>query len=214
MTPEALVNRVLKPATFVVCLVPFVLLAWGAWNDALGANPVETITRDTGRWALRLLLMTLAVTPLRQLTGFHLLMRLRRMLGLFCFFYALLHFTTYAVLDSSLDPAYILDDIIKRPYITVGFTAFCLLLPLAATSTNAMVRRLGGRRWRNLHRFVYVIGALVVLHFLWLVKADLRDPLLYASIYASLMLTRVPMVARRLPTLRAVWRGLPVAGVR
>lgn len=202
MTPEALVNRVLKPVTFIVCLLPFVALTWGVLNDSLGANPVEAITRETGDWGFRLLLVTLAVTPLRQLSGFHLLMRLRRMLGLFCFFYALLHFGTYALLDASLDVSYILEDIIERPYITVGFSAFCLLLPLAATSTNAMVRRLGGQRWRLLHRCIYIIGGLVVLHFLWLVKADLREPLIYAAIYLLLIVARLPSVSRRLPAWR------------
>ena len=202
MTPEALVGRVMKPVIFLLCLLPLAGLVWGIVDDSLGANPVEAITRRTGDWAFRLLLVTLAVTPIRKLTGLHLLMRVRRMLGLFCFFYALLHFSTYAVLDSSLDPAYIADDVLERPYITVGFTAFCLLIPLAATSTNGMVRRLGGMRWRTLHRLVYVIGALVTLHFLWLVKADLREPLVYAGIYALLMAMRLPPVARRLAGLR------------
>ena len=214
MTPETLVARVLKPAVFALCLLPFAQLAWGAFTDGLGANPVETITHATGDWALRLLLVTLAVTPLRKLTGLHLLMRVRRMLGLFSFFYALLHFTTYAVLDASLDPAYILEDVLERPYITVGFTALVLLLPLAATSTNAMVRRLGGRNWRNLHRLAYLIAGLGVLHFLWLVKADLREPLAYAAVYALLMVLRLPSLARRLPQVREHLRPRRAAPAR
>ena len=194
MTPEHLVGRVLKPALFALCLLPLAGLLWGAFGGDLGANPVETITHTTGDWALRLLLVTLAVTPLRKLTGWHLLMRLRRMLGLFSFFYALLHFSTYAILDASLDPAYIAEDVLKRPYITVGFTAFVLLIPLAVTSTNAMVRRLGGRTWRLLHRAVYVIGGLSVLHFLWLL--------------------RLPAVARRLPALRGGLRSERAAAAR
>lgn len=214
MKPEVVVTRVLKPALFALCLLPFAGLVWGAFTDGLGANPVETITHTTGDWALRMLLITLAVTPVRKLTGLHLLMRVRRMLGLFCFFYALLHFSTYAILDASLDPRYIAEDVLERPYITVGFTAFCLLIPLAVTSTNAMVRRLGGNNWRRLHRFVYVIGGLSVLHFLWLVKADLREPLVYAAVYAVLMLLRLPPVARRLPALREGLRQRTAATAR
>lgn len=214
MKPEVVVTRVLKPALFALCLLPFADLVWGAFTGGLGANPVETITHTTGDWALRMLLITLAVTPVRKLTGLHLLMRVRRMLGLFCFFYALLHFSTYAILDASLDPRYIAEDVLERPYITVGFTAFCLLIPLAVTSTNAMVRRLGGNNWRRLHRFVYVIGGLSVLHFLWLVKADLREPLVYAAVYAVLMLLRLPPVARRLPALREGLRQRTAATAR
>ena len=136
--------------------MPFALLVDGLFSGGLGANPVETITHETGTWALRLLLVTLAVTPLRRLTGWNLLVRYRRMLGLFAFFYACLHFTTYLWLDQYFDVAAIIDDIVERPYITLGFTGFVLLLPLAATSTNAMVRRLGGKRWRQLHRLGYV----------------------------------------------------------
>ena len=181
--------RYAKPVVFLVSLVPLALLVHAAIADvdALGANPIEAINRTLGDWALRFLLITLAVTPLRHLTGWHELMRLRRMLGLFAFFYAMLHVASYTGLDQQFNWDEIVKDIIKRPFITVGFASFVLLLPLAATSTNAMVRRLGGRRWRNLHRLVYVIGVGAVLHFFWMVKSDIREPLVYAAILAFLL---------------------------
>ena len=176
-----------KPLVFVAALLPFGWLIWLGWSDQLGANPIETITRYTGDWTLRFLFITLAVTPLRNLSGWKWLMRLRRMLGLFAFFYAVLHFATYLVLDQFFAWEHIVDDIAERPYITVGFACFLLLIPLAITSTNAMVRRLGGRRWQLLHRSVYVIAIGGVVHFLWLVKADLREPLIYGAILAALL---------------------------
>lgn len=203
MNRQQLVTRVLKPAIFVAALVPFALLVWGATHDALGANPVETITFTTGDWSLRFLLITLCVTPVRRITGWHELVRVRRMLGLFAFFYVCLHFSTYLVLDAFFDLRYILEDITDRTYITLGFTSFVLLIPLAVTSTDAMVRRLGGRRWRTLHRLAYVAATGGVLHFLWLVKADLREPLIYLGILLVLFLARVPFVADRLAGLRA-----------
>jgi sulfoxide reductase heme-binding subunit YedZ len=190
-----------KPALFVVCLVPATLLLWDAFTGGLGANPIEEITHRTGDWTLRLLLVTLAVTPLRRLTGFTALVRLRRMLGLFAFFYASLHFLTWLVLDQFFDWQSIVADVIKRPYITVGFTAFVLLIPLAATSTNAMMRRLG-RNWTRLHRLVYVIGILGVIHFWWLVKADVLEPAIYAVILAVLLASRLPPVQRVLSASR------------
>lgn len=204
-------SRLLKPCLFLCALVPLGLLIGDGFNDGLGANPVEAITHRTGDWGLRFLLITLAVTPLRRLSGWHWLGRLRRMLGLFAFFYLCLHFLTYAILDSGLDPGYIADDILKRPYITIGFTSFCLLIPLAVTSTDGMVRRLGGRRWRLVHRLAYVAGAGGVLHFLWLVKADLREPLIYLGILVVLLGLRIPAVAQRLPALRAARRDPPTA---
>jgi sulfoxide reductase heme-binding subunit YedZ len=180
-------RRWLKPAVFILCLLPALALAADALTGGLGANPIEAITHRTGDWALRLLLITLAVTPLRRLTGWSWPGPLRRMLGLYAFFYASLHFLTYLVLDQFFDPAAIVEDIAKRPYITVGFTAFVLLIPLALTSTNGMIRRLGGRNWRRLHRLVYPIAILGVIHFLWLVKADLREPLIYLAILAALL---------------------------
>ncbi len=180
----------LKPLTFILCLLPFALLLFDAFSDALGANPVEKITHRTGDWTLRLLLLTLSVTPLRRLSGWNDLPRIRRMLGLFTFFYACLHFLTYLVFDQFFDLQEIYKDIVKRPYITLGFSAFVLLIPLAATSTNAMMKRLG-RRWRQLHQLVYVIATLGVLHYLWLVKKDLREPLIYAMILLLLLAWRV-----------------------
>lgn len=182
--------RTLKPVVFLLALTPFALLVWDGFHDALSANPVEEVTHRTGGWALRFLLITLAVTPLRILSGWREVIRYRRMLGLFAFFYATLHVLTYVFLDLGLYWAQIAEDVVKRPYITVGFTAFVLLVPLAVTSTRGMMRRLG-RNWQRLHRTVYVIGVLGVLHFLWLVKADLREPLIYAAILALLLGLRV-----------------------
>ena len=187
LTLQQRVRWIGKPLVFVAALLPFGWLIWLGWSDQLGANPIETITRYTGDWTLRFLFITLAVTPLRNLSGWKWLMRLRRMLGLFAFFYAVLHFATYLVLDQFFAWEHIVDDIAERPYITVGFACFLLLIPLAITSTNAMVRRLGGRRWQLLHRSVYVIAIGGVVHFLWLVKADLREPLIYGAILAVLL---------------------------
>lgn len=178
--------RYLKPTIFLVCLLPLALLVWDGFHDALGANPIETITHRTGDWTLRFLLITLTMTPLRRLLGWSGALRLRRMLGLFAFFYACLHFLTYLVLDQFFDWDEIVRDIAKRPYITVGFSAFILLIPLAVTSTKAMIRRLG-RRWGQLHRLAYLIPALGVIHYLWLVKADYLQPAIYAAALAILL---------------------------
>lgn len=186
-----------KPIVFLVCLAPFGLLVWQGFNDGLGANPVEYIIHETGSWTLRLLLVTLAITPLRQLTGQAWLVRFRRMLGLFAFFYAGLHFTAYLWLDQFFDWSAIAEDILERPYITVGFAAFVLLIPLAVTSTRGWVRRLA-RRWKQLHRAVYLIAVLGVVHYLWLVKADLLEPLVYGTILAVLLAWRVPWSRLRL----------------
>ena len=191
----------LKAGVFVAALVPLGAIASAAFDGNLGANPVETILHHFGEWALRLMLVTLAVTPLRRLTGWNQLVRLRRMLGLYAFFYAVLHLATYVVLDRSLLLEEVLEDLTDRPYITVGFAALVLLVPLAATSTNAMVRRLGGRRWRRLHRLAYVAAIGGVVHFWWLVKADVREPVVYAAILAILLLLRVPAV---IPSLRSL----------
>jgi len=179
-----------KPLLFAACLVPFVQLLIGAFSDDLGANPVETVTHTTGDWALRLLLITLAMTPLRRLLGQPWPIRLRRMLGLFVFFYASLHLLTWAWLDQQWLLDEILADIAKRPYVTVGFAAWLLLLPLALTSNRWSMRRLG-RQWSRLHRLVYLIAVLGLLHYLWLVKADLLQPLLYALVFGVLMLFRL-----------------------
>ena len=187
---------VIKPVLFAAALIPLALLIWGGFTGGLGANPVETITFQTGEWALRFLLITLAITPLRRISGWQAAIRLRRMLGLFSFFYVCLHFTTYLWLDQYFSVADILDDIIERPFITVGFTGFILLIPLAVTSTNAMVRRLGGKNWRRLHRLAYVAAGAGTVHFLWLVKADLREPLIYLGVFVGLMALRLPRVAK------------------
>jgi len=182
-----------KPLVFTACLLPLAWLACGAfgWLGAsLGADPVKELEHECGKTALNLLLLTLAVTPVRELTGQPQLLRLRRMLGLFVFFYVLLHFTIYLVLDLELNFATLGTDIAKRPYITIGFTALLLLIPLAVTSTNAMMRRLG-RRWQRLHRLVYVIAVLGVWHFYWQVKRDVREPLIYAGILGVLLGYRV-----------------------
>lgn len=195
--PRWLVPRLLRPALWVVCVAPLGLLVADAVRGGLGANPIQEATHRTGRWALILLLATLAVTPVRRLTGWNELIRLRRPLGLFAFFYATLHFLVYIAIDQFFAFGDILADIAKRPYITAGFAAFVLLVPLAATSTRAAVRRLG-RRWQALHRLVYVSAALGVLHFLWLVKAPaIRRPLTYGAVLALLLLLRLPVGRRR-----------------
>jgi sulfoxide reductase heme-binding subunit YedZ len=175
-----------KPLVFCVSLLPLVWLCWLAWQDRLGANPVETLSHRTGDWSLRFLLLTLAVTPLRRLSGWNWLLKFRRMLGLFAFFYVCLHLGVYLIFDQFFDPSAILEDIAKRPYITVGFAGFLLLIPLAATSTNGMIKRLG-RNWQRLHRLVYLIGVLGVVHYWWLVKADISEPLLYAGLLTMLL---------------------------
>ena len=176
-----------KIALFVVCLIPCSLLLADIFTDQLGAEPVKEITHRTGSWALRFLLITLTVTPLRRLSGWNVLLRFRRMLGLFAFFYACLHFLTYLWLDQFFAWRDIIEDIAKRPYITVGFLAFVLLVPLALTSTNSMVKRLGGQNWLRLHRLIYFIAAAGVVHFLWLVKSDIREPAMYGAILAVLL---------------------------
>jgi len=182
---------------FVACLVPLARLFALGWLDALGANPVEFVTRSTGTWTLVMLCATLAVTPLRRATGFPALARVRRMLGLFAFFYACLHLLTYVWFDQWFDALAILVDVAKRPFVTVGMTAFVLMLPLAATSTNAMMRRLG-RRWVELHRLVYLIAPLAILHFWWHKsgKNDIVEPAIYAVIVALLLATRLLRRAR------------------
>jgi len=180
------ISYIIKPALFLVCLIPFITLVTGAVNNTLGTNPVETMTHETGEWTLRFLLVTLMVTPLRRLSGKSWLIKLRRMLGLYAFFYACLHFLTYIWFDQYFDWMEVIKDIPKRPFITVGFTAFVLLIPLAVTSNNKMMRRLK-KNWVKLHKLVYVIAVLGILHFLWLVKADALEPLIYAFILLTLL---------------------------
>jgi sulfoxide reductase heme-binding subunit YedZ len=176
-----------KALVFAAGLGPLAWLVWQAFFGYLGVNPIETVNRFLGDWALRFLLLSLAVTPARKVSGWSVLARFRRMIGLFAFFYACLHLSSYIGLDLFFDWHALGKDIAKRKFITVGMTGFVLLLPLAATSTDAMVRRLGGRRWRLLHKTVYVIGMLAVVHYWMMVKADIRQPLLYAALLAALL---------------------------
>jgi len=187
----------------LACLLPLVWLIVGAWRDTLGANPIETITRGTGDWTLRMLLLTLAITPLRQLTGWHWLVRLRRTLGLYAFFYASLHLLIYLWLDQFFEFDSIVKDIIDRPFITIGFGAFVLMLPLAATSSNGMIRRLGGRAWQRLHRVVYPVGVLGVAHYWWLVKKDITEPVIYALVLGALFGVRIWHARRQRSAIRA-----------
>lgn len=180
--------QALKAALFALALLPLARLVLLGFQDALGANPIEFITRRTGDWTLYFLCITLAVTPLRRLTGANWLVRLRRMLGLFAFFYACLHFTTFVWFDHFFDLPEMWKDVLKRPFITVGFTAFVLLVPLATTSTDAMVRRLG-RNWSRLHKLVYLVAMLAILHFWWMKagKNDFAEPMLMGGIVAVLL---------------------------
>ncbi|HSS66355.1 MAG TPA: protein-methionine-sulfoxide reductase heme-binding subunit MsrQ [Gammaproteobacteria bacterium] len=202
MTQLQLIERVLKPATFVVALIPFAYLVWGLFFDALGANPVNEFIRETGVWGLRFLLITLCVTPLRRISGWNPVMKFRRMLGLYAFFYSALHLIAYVIFEAELDVIYVIEDAVYRMYITVGWIGLLPLIPLAITSTDGMVRRLGGKRWQQLHRLVYVAALASVGHYLLLVKADLRDPLFYLAILLLLMLLRLPPLARQLSGLR------------
>lgn len=186
MTQVQWMTRVVKPAVFALCLIPLAVLLWDGFTHHLGANPAEKLNHRTGIWTLRLLLITLCITPMRRLTGWNALVRLRRMLGLYTFFYACLHFLTWLVFDHFFDMHEIVKDVVKRPYITVGFSAFLLLMPLAVTSTDKWMKRLGSR-WGRLHRLVYVIATFGVLHYLWLVKADVRDPVIYGLILVLLL---------------------------
>jgi sulfoxide reductase heme-binding subunit YedZ len=186
-----LTQRWVKIPVFFLCLVPALLLAWKALQQDLGPNPIEFITHATGNWTLRFLAITLAVSPLRRLLGLPELIRFRRMLGLFAFFYGCLHFTTYLWLDKFFDFHEIAKDVLKRPFITAGFLAFIAMVPLALTSTAGWIRRLGGRRWQMLHRLIYVSAIAGVVHYYWLVKSDVRKPLLYGAIVGLLLAQRV-----------------------
>jgi len=193
--------RWIKVAVFISCLVPLALLLWkffgstpkdmSTWGVGLGANPIEKITHATGDWTLKFLLITLSITPLRKLLGVPALIKFRRMFGLFAFFYGCLHFTTYIWLDKFFNLHEMLADVAKRKFITVGFAAFVLLIPLALTSTAGWIRRLGGKRWQALHRLIYVSAIAGVIHYLWLVKADIREPLMYGAVLAVLLSYRI-----------------------
>lgn len=189
--PRLLTSKWTKTTLFLICLVPFASLVWRALHSGLGANPVEFIQHATGDWTLRFLVFTLSITPLRKLLNLPDLIRFRRMLGLFAFFYVCLHFLTYIGPDQSFDLGAIWKDVQKRRYITVGFTAFVLLIPLAITSTAGWVRRLGGRRWQQVHRAIYVSAVCGVIHYYWLVKSDVRKPLFYGALVAVLLAWRL-----------------------
>ena len=191
MQPSNNTVAAIKTGIFFLCLIPLARLVLGAAEHSLGANPIEFIMRSLGTWALNFLLITLLVTPLRRITGWNWLLRLRRMFGLYVFFYALLHLTTYLWLDQDFEWGEILKDIIKRPFITAGMFTVLLMLPLAITSSNSMIRRLGGKRWQNLHRLIYVFSITAVLHYWWLVKKDTTLPMIYAVMLAVLLGLRV-----------------------
>ncbi len=181
---------ILKVLVFLACLIPLGRLAWKGVNGMLGANPIEVITRSTGTWVLIFLMITLGITPVRRLTGWHALIRFRRMTGLFAFFYGCLHLTTYVWLDKFFDFRDMAKDIGMRPFITMGMTAFALMLPLALTSTQGWIRRLG-KRWQQLHRLIYLSAIAGVIHFWWQVKADTRKPAIFATILTALLLFRM-----------------------
>ena len=189
--PSLLANKWTKVPVFLLCLLPFGFLVWRTFTGNLGANPVEFYQHATGDWTLRFLVITLCVTPFRKLLKLPDLIRYRRMLGLFAFFYACLHFFTYLGPDQSFDLAAMWKDVAKRPFITVGFTAFVLLIPLAITSTSGWIRRLGGRRWQMLHRLIYISAICGVIHYYWLVKSAVLRPLTYGAIVAVLLLWRL-----------------------
>ena len=182
---------VIKTFVWLACLTPLLRLGWKGLTGGLGANPIEFITLSTGTWTLVFLLATLAITPLRRLTGRSWLTRFRRLVGLFAFFYGVLHFITYIWLDKFFDVRDMIKDVAKRPFITAGFLAFLLLVPLAATSTAGAIRRMGGRRWQLLHRLIYVSGISAVVHFWWKVKADIREPAIYAVVLGILLGLRI-----------------------
>jgi len=182
--------KYLKPVIFLACLVPLARLAWKALHSALGANPIQVITFSTGTWTLVFLLTTLGITPLRKLTQLYWLIQYRRMLGLFAFFYGCLHFLTYLWLDQFFDLHSVYKDVLKRPFITAGFTAFVLMIPLAVTSTKWAIRKLG-KRWQRLHRLIYASAISGVVHYIWLVKKDVRVPAIYAIILGALLLYRI-----------------------
>ncbi len=203
---DRLIRYGLKPLLFVLCLLPLVWLGWRAATGDLGVNPIEAVNRFLGDWALRFLLISLAVSPVKEILGWPVVMRFRRMLGLFAFFYVALHLSSWIGLDQFFAWPHIWADIVKRPFITIGMLAFVLLAPLAATSTSRMIKRLGAKRWKRLHMLVYPAAALASLHFFMMVKADMREPALYAAVLALLLgwriLDRLPPVHRSLtPTL-------------
>jgi sulfoxide reductase heme-binding subunit YedZ len=196
---------------FVNCLVPFLLLVWDGYHNKLGANPLDFITHATGKLALVFLLISLAVTPVRKFTGWNQIIKYRRMLGLYAFFYAALHLLTYVWFDNFFDLKTIVQETIKRPFIAVGMLGFLLMVPLAVTSTNGMIKRLGGRRWSRLHQSIYLVVILGVVHYWMLVKADIRQPLLFAGVLALLLGYRIatkslPRLLQKTPSISPVPR--------
>jgi sulfoxide reductase heme-binding subunit YedZ len=185
------VRHVVKPLVFLGCLIPLGLLIWNYSTDNLSANPLADITHETGTWTLRFLVLTLSITPIKRITGWNSVQQLRRMVGLFAFFYVCLHFATYIYLDKFFDWPEVFKDVTKRPFITVGFTAMLMLLVLAITSPDFMVRWVGGKRWKNIHKMVYLAASFGVVHYYWLVKADTRRPLIYGAIIAFLLSYRL-----------------------
>lgn len=190
-------RKIIKALLFLAGLLPAARLVWLGLHNRLGANPIEFITHETGDWTLIFLVLTLSVTPARRLLGRPELIRYRRMLGLFAFFYGCLHFTTYIWLDKFFDIAAMLKDVRKRKFITIGFTGFVLMLPLALTLTAGWIRRLGGRRWQTLHRLIYLSAVAGVVHYYWLVKSDVRKPVFYGALVALLLLYRLAASMRR-----------------
>jgi sulfoxide reductase heme-binding subunit YedZ len=201
--------RLLKPVLFLACLGPVAWLTWGAFTGGLGVNPLETLTHETGVWTLRLLLATLAITPAVKWLKLSRLITVRRMLGLFAFFYGCLHLFTYLWFDKFFDWAAMWDDVMERRFITAGLAAFTAMVPLALTSTKGWVRRLGGRRWQALHRLVYVSAAAGVVHYLWLVKSDMTRPLTYGAILAALLALRLAWRIFRAPARQAARSTVP-----
>jgi sulfoxide reductase heme-binding subunit YedZ len=199
MTPYAGIRSLtpVHPLVFAVSLIPAMQLVIGLFTGGLGANPVEVITHTTGTFALVFLMITLGMTPLQRVTGYPNLMQLRRTLGLFAFFYAVLHMSTFVVLDHYFELAAILKDVVRRPHVTAGTVSFLLMVPLAATSTKRMIRKLGGRRWHQLHRLVYISAVAGVVHFFWLVKVPSREPVIFASVLALLLGYRIAMWRNR-----------------
>ena len=189
-------KRLTKPVLFAAALVPATYLAYGLWYGDLGPNPAETLQLQTGIWSLRFVLITLAITPIRRITGWNVVIQYRRMFGLFAFFYASLHLTSYVVLDRYFDIAGIWEDVAKRPFITMGMIAFALMLPLALTSTRGWIRRLG-KRWTVLHRLVYISAIAAVIHYLWKVKVVVGSPVYYALILGALLAVRVILALRK-----------------
>jgi len=202
-------QRWTKAVVFLASLAPVFWACWRAWNQDLTANPIEYITRYTGDWTLRFIVFTLAVTPLRKLLGLPDLIRFRRMIGLFAFFYGTLHFVTYIWLDKFFDLADMWKDVAKRPFITAGFTAFVLMLPLAVTSTKGWIRRMGGKRWQAVHRLVYFSGIAGVVHYYWLVKSDIRLPAMYGGFVGVLLLYRVAAFAVKRRSVAASRTSVP-----